>query len=321
MNDHVHQHYVPICYLKHFRFSEGKGLYTYDKKLSKDFIQSYDNICQINNFYDINDEQYIDECKKIFRQVGITEDIDNKFVEKNFFAKTIESDYDRILEDLDNQVHEINDVERISNMCFDNDLKKTLAFYIVVQLQRMPEWRENSHRFLDYLLKELNTKLLRNDDEGRFVWKKPINDAILHLEMGYGFGELVDTLKDLLSQQYWTIYISQNDEFYTSDNPVIIDKNVDDVCTRGAFFPYGSELSFPINSRMLLKVWETNYFQDKKVNDTKILLADESFIQYEQLRQYVNAQRIVISRCGDFSIIKRLLQKIGRELFVNHYTN
>lgn len=306
--DHVRQHFVPECYLERFRFSKGNGLSIYDKALGRPHIQSIDNTCELDCFYDLNDPNLVEYIKKEYPADDSADDIDSKFIEKEFFAHGIESEWKKILEGFDIVTDEYLRTEGLS-FDFDEEDKYVIASYIIVQYLRTPSRRNNCMASIEQFKEEIKRKLAPSETSNLKLPFDYMDDTMTHIMLNICNPKLIEALTKLLAEQYWTFHISPEGEFYTSDNPIAIYKHVDDPYRRGAFYTYGSELSFPLTDRLCLTIWEKNYFEDRKCVDGTVQLADDDYISREQLLQYYNAHRIVISKLQDFSIIENVIKK------------
>jgi hypothetical protein len=87
---HVRQHFIPVCYLRGFSGND-KTLYVYDKQISKSYCKAIKKIAYADNLYRI-DKKYLNK--------GANNPIDENYYETEYFAKNIESEYNRILIDI-----------------------------------------------------------------------------------------------------------------------------------------------------------------------------------------------------------------------------
>lgn len=94
--NNVKQHYIPVCYLRGFSGND-KTLHVYDKQISKAYGKAFEQIGYADHLYRI-DKKYINK--------DVADTVDENFYETEYFAKNIESEYNRILIDLRQRANE-----------------------------------------------------------------------------------------------------------------------------------------------------------------------------------------------------------------------
>lgn len=309
------QHFIPQCYLKHFS-SNKKNLFVYDKKSSKSFSSPIGNIAYKEFFYQLP-EKFIKNLDEIPSGTN--------YYEKEFFAKSIETKYSNLLGILTAKAklwianHQI--VEIISRQ-----QKEILAQLIAIQYLRLPNIRDmysdarkkgDNIRFDIIKSFLVNTNPELSDLKNIQISYNEEYNPILHSEI-YSDEELYLNIALQLNTKHWVYYISEDNDFYTSDNPIIIKPHIPDQNPYYAGFGMkGAEIIFPIGSSVLLTMWDSNSFNEKKaISDSFCAINDKEKREYNCL-QYMFSNEQTYSYNNNFSIIKSLINcNKGKEFFV-----
>jgi len=298
---HRKHHYIPQCYLRNFS-SNGKSLWTYDKLNSKIYSSAIDNICCIDEFYTLPEgcvNKYNDERKN------------QLFVECDFFAENIESQYDYMLQKIiSNKDKWIGNPEQLA---ITNEEKLLFAKHIAIQWMRTPSQREKLLKMnYDIISQEMeifkaffaytenNPEYLKTDI------KFETNAPLLHAQMIFDNHELISSFAEAICSNYWEFSVSEIGDIYTSDYPIVVEPHV-----QGApqFYDglasYGSESSFPISKNIVLTIWDKEYFTDKSGLDCKFVMLDEKEKRRKNLHRYFYARRHLYCSENCFVIIER----------------
>jgi hypothetical protein len=311
LRENTRQHYIPQAYLCNF-VEKGKGIWVYNKTNSKKYLTSIDKICYTDDFYSLS-EKTIKESSGVLNRLSI---------EKNFFAKNVEVQWATLLKQLVNTV-ELNIQQNPRPiLVLDEDSKRLLAQHVAIQFIRLPEYRQQLEESQDCIIRSIkkimdcdNARKASNFSEIEGFLNKDGDSAFEHYLYGFGSEEIVDGFVSRLVSNYWELYISTNDYFYTSDFPIIVEPHVKDAeleCL--GLTMYGAEATFPLTKKVLLKIWDKRYFPNKKDTDGEFIYASNSFVRCENIRQYLYARNIVISSCNDFSLPEFIKNKEGHEV-------
>lgn len=319
--EYKYHHVVPEYYLKNFS-EDGKGVFVYDKIVSKDFPQSISKILGIDDFYRI-DEQLIPENLK-----GV---INPLSIERDFLADDIEYHISEYIKSLipifDNLIK--NKHSGISYMIDDGEIE-ALAITLFLQYVRTPEMRDyllNSRNETNkYILSELESRFGEGNDFIKGLKLQiernnelSISPVLYHLSMTFGNDTVIKKIVKDLCENIWQLYISDEDYFYTCDSPIILEGFVDGAVIKDiGLNVYGGVITFPLTKKVLVKVFDKEYYADYKKRDRRIHFVDNQFVQIENLRQYVWAKRKVVSSTRNFNLIKEIIEMVGEEVFFEH---
>lgn len=311
MKENTRQHYIPQTYLSNF-VEKGKAVWVYNKNNSKKYLTSIDKICYTEDFYSL-DEKTIQESGGTLNRLSI---------EKNFFAKNVEVKWSTLLKQLVDAVELNIQQNPRSILVLDDESKKLLAQHIVIQFMRLPEYRqlhEDSQESLIRSIKKImdceNARKASNYGAIQDSLNKKRDSAFDHYIYGFGSEEKVDGFVSQLVNNYWELYISPDDYYYTSDFPITVEPHVKDArleCL--GLTMYGAEVTFPLTKKLLLKIWDYRYFPNKKETDGEFIYASDRFVRQANIRQYLYARNIVISSSDDFSIPESIKNKEGHEV-------
>lgn len=313
-SSNVRHHYIPQCYLKNFT-NDNKGVWVYNKDLSRFYQTSIDKICYIDNLYSITNTDFINSSKGIINRLSI---------ETDYFANNIEKEYGLILKGIISKINRAVQSNQLPNVRITSEEKNAIAKHISIQFLRHPKMQQydiNHVNSLKGFVKSLLADAGVYENEVNKGIKESIereeDPAICQYYCGMGEEDLIQYFIAALSRNYWILHISTGNFFYTSDFPITVEAYVKDVkkeCLGLA--QYGGVLTFPLSKNLLLKIWDYRYFEEKEKDDGCCEVANDKFIRQENIRQYLYANRLVISSQKEFSIIEFLVKSHGKELFI-----
>lgn len=192
MKEKIHQHYVPVLYLKWFGINGIEGrksqIYFYDKVQQKHGKIAADKIAYENNYYDIENEEH------------------TKIIE-DFFAM-VESSLSPLFDRICKSVTAINSEERKIHISEED--RKLLSVYVAFQKIRTPNFRGYLNECYETVKEVIPDKSVEYD-------KKDIQRIhariILKPEMSNYYANFLDDRN--------AVFILNTTEtpFYTSDNP------------------------------------------------------------------------------------------------------
>lgn len=309
----TYHHYIPRCYLKHFANGTGKSTFVhlFDKLENKSYTQSISNICGINDLYSISKES----CETFDSEIVNAD----KVIENEFFSQEVERNYSMILS------YTIQSV--LSKNCFQKEKKLELAYYIAIQFLRLPDVKKYDSQLAHSLLPQM----IELHKQGLFLETgdpkyKDINisyrldDTINHFKSSYGNNEVVSYFAQRLAQNYWNFIISESNDFYTSDFPVVVnvhDKDATPECM--GLTQYGAELSFPVSKSIMLVIWDWRYFSDKKDSDCSIINSTPNLINRYNCLRYLFAKRHLISYANQFDHVRLFYKINGNQHIFNKF--
>lgn len=309
------QHYIPQCYLRNFS-PNNKNIFIYDKIEKKSFRNKIENIAYIDYFYELP-EKYIENLNEI--------SFGKKYYEKEFFGNNIEKHYSRLLEKIN-----VKAKLWISNYNTDKIItaqeKEIFSQLIAIQYLRMPnirdKWvdaRKKATNYRSDLIKSFlinkNPKQKSEIEDIKVKYNEEYN-PILHSEI-FSDEELYIGIANQLINKHWVYYVSEFNDFYTSDNPIIIKPHIKgQKLYYSGFGMNGAEIIFPIGSSILLTIWDSNFFIEKKTNSNSFCLITDKEKREYNCFQYMFSNKQTYSYNNNFSLIK--LMKIcnnGKEFF------
>ena len=310
------QHFIPQCYLRSFS-KGGKSLNVYSKKYKrKSPIQAISKTACQDYFYRIP-EKFISSLN--------TEIFDPNFFETEFFDANVERLFGPLLKEI-NQKADAWKIDNHTNEILLKSNKEIFAALIGIQYLRMPNIREK----YSGLRKKSTTERLEiiksfysneNPLETKFIEsiEMQYDDEYKSIDHSNIFSdqEIVNNIQDLILDKVWIFYISNQDDFYTSDNPILIKPHIKhEHFIYDGFGMKGVEIIFPIGSSVLLTLWDKGYFQEKGTQNNKFcMITDESKRQYN-CYQYIFANDEVYSKRDDFNLIDSLKSANGgNEIF------
>ena len=303
--NHVKQHFIPVCYLRGFSRND-KTLYVYDKQISMTYCKAIEKIGYADNLYRI-DKKYLNK--------ETNDPIDENYYETEYFAKNIESEYNRILIDIRRRALEWLTHKNPTSAFSSNVDKDHFAAYVGIQYLRLPWVREmhyNSYqKAQDKRLEIIKAFLISENPE-----LEPSRDlkfkhderygAVLHSFL-YTDAEIVNTMQDRLLKKSWAILASTENNLFTSDNPLVVINRLGIEAAAGDLTMRGAQIIFPIVGNLAISMWDHDYFDhEKHVLDGFNLITSKE-IRTHNLYQYLNARQHVYQAANAFSIIKDVL--------------
>lgn len=292
-------HYVPICYLKQFAYEKDSIIHVYDKVNDKSFPRNIKDICYENFLYKLSNDYLNFQNDTSLNPLSI---------ENEYFAESLESDFDKILEWIRNVAR-----NKYETGChyfgLTDDSKFILAKNIAIQYLRTPFIRD----FIVTEEKRVEEKILRLFKQGVAIEENnpgildlpleaEIDKVSCHATNTYLDDEYVCRIANHLANSYWHFYYSPFEQFYSSDNPVTIIHRYKDVMERDyGLTDYGAEISFPLNPCLLLTIYDYQYFHIYNATDGLFEEAVKEHIDYANICQVAFSKRIVFNKTGDFT--------------------
>lgn len=309
---HKKQHYVPECYLRNFS-PNGKYVHIYDKKAQKPFSNSLDSIAYFPYLYEI-------PIKYLTEKLNIP--YETKYFERAFFAEHIESLYAKILNKIVSKADYWTNTQEHREILTQNE-KEILAQLIVIQHLRMPNVKSDTSNTYEKAMLEyfdiiksgiINMNPELDNNIAKIEYDKDY-DTILHSKL-YANQEFVSDFATQILTKHWVFYISNNTDFYTSDNPIIVKPHIQNKPNYyDGFGMEGAEIIFPISKSILMTMWDSTHFPEKQKKDNTFELLSAKEIRAYNCYQYIWANQQVYSYSNDFSIIELLKsENEGKEI-------
>jgi hypothetical protein len=168
-------------------------------------------------------------------------------LEIDYFSKLIEDKLGSLLKEFD-----VIDGTKDA-ILFNKDKKKAVAKQIVLQYMRTPKYRDikyhnETQAYLEHICILLEKMGFYAEELSYYSDKREYHRRRLCDESE--INEIVDELIDA----HWDLWYTDKEEFYTSDNPVVIIERQDMPVTYCDAIKYFDDIYFPLNSNLLLHI-------------------------------------------------------------------
>lgn len=303
------QHYIPQCYFRNFSENK-KSIWVYNKKNSKSYTQSIANIAYEDNFYKLAD--------KVVDGKTITS---ANMLEKEFFANNLEIMYSDCLKLFASKTKEwLNDHN--NNTVIDKKTKDIFSALIALQYLRMPNIRD-MHIDANKKAKNYAFELYKgfyktqvDEKQHNFIDSITLkyDEELQSLEHFYIYGDqkLIDSYQDQLVNKIWIFYVTVHNNVYTSDNPILTKPHiVNQPYLYSGFGMNGVEIIFPLNSSLVLTIWDEEYFTDKRKLDNTFCLIDPKSLREYNLYQYMFSNSETYCVNNNFNLIRAMVHMNG----------
>lgn len=314
MKDYTKHHYIPQCYLKNFS-TDGKGIYVYNKKKSKSYCTSIENIFFEKDFYSI-DERLIPNFAR--------DKVGRESIERDYFANVVESQFAKFLDNITIVSNRYMQSGKIFEV-FPFEYTEHIAYQIVMQYFRTPEAR----KYCVNLVHNIRMYLKILVDNGAIIDRKERMQVIKDLEQPYDdvldhcctcFNPfLIKKTVDMIQNNIWSIYFSSGECFVTSDSPIIIERETQhDVCDFFNLNLESTNITFPLTNRILVRIWDRTYYKELEPYNRVVRFVDDNFVKVENLRQYIWANNQVVSQVDNSIFYQEYRNANGEELYCKH---
>lgn len=298
------QHYVPQSYLKRFSF-DGTHLHTY---IIKPKTSSLLNSTELKNLW--KDISITDVCvAKDYYTIDEQNPANNKgthamALEKDFFQNFAEPKLNQVIEIFQNLAQKIlTSKEKIASVRFTEQQKYELALCAFIQYNRSPRQRHSIEE-VDKVIR-LQHKL-SCQERGLPIDEdfKGLDVAFTHADKTYKNPYLWRQFCSRLSSYCLLLRVSDNGNFFTSDNPVVVHK----LGARGNdifnvnFYQDDFNLFFPLTLNLILEYYNPIYCPEAIQLNESISLVSKEYERRVNISQYINAEKFVFSRTNDFSL-------------------
>lgn len=304
MGETKRQHYVPRTYLRRFSF-DGTLIHTFivkrempseltDVELQKVWKDiSLSDVCVEKNYYTIDEQN-----------PGNNNGASAMTLEKDFFQNFAEPKLSTVIETWEKLAQQIlaNNTPIVS-INFTDKQRIDLALCAFIQYHRSPRLRHDIEQ-VDKVIKLIH----KNSQEEKGLQIDPnfkgLDIAFTHADKTYMNTYLWRQFFSKISSYCLLLRVSNNGNFFTSDNPVVIHK----LAPKGQdflkvnFFTDEFSLFFPLTPNLILEYYNPIAFPNAiKLNDT-ISIVTETYEQQVNKYQYINAEKFVFSYKNDFSV-------------------
>jgi len=284
------QHHVPKFYLNHFAFNSGH-IWVYDKTKQNCFTSPTEKVACGRYFYD---NQRIDEK-------------DNKEQYLENYYSNFESKFAPIYAKF------LIDISKSDSYEIAQSIKSDLANYLVIQIDRSIEHREESHQLTIEIYNQLKDKGFSDVQLIELGFGNEIFDKKeLHIDSIVAGNEMRATLSEILQEHIWLIFKNlTNQSFYTSDCPVVRKSHLsNEYVSEDGYASPGIEIAFPLNPYYILVLCDREYFFKNELFDGTLCKMDSiENVEYYNSLQVISSYRQVFSSERSFGLIEQMLKE------------
>lgn len=250
-NQTRNQHYIPRFYLKEFATNETYGkkgneqVYIYDKKTEKSEIRNIKKIAKENYLYSPKDSN---GNRSMY--------MENKLGEIENLVSLIWNDFS-------------NDFINLENY----NIKKVMALFLSSLILRHPNNLERNENSSNFLINEIIKHNPPNNKKVAFIVNgkeylfdiSELTKKVTEYEKSIFFVENIDyfmnEFSEIFMKKKWSIIISEEKKFITSDNPIIIHNNLTNIFGLNT---QGTIILFPISPKRLLQLEDYTDVDEKR---------------------------------------------------------
>lgn len=304
MGNTKRQHYVPRTYLKRFSF-DGKRMHTFLIREDIPPVITEDNENQF-----IKDISLKDVCvSQDYYTIDESNSSNNRglkamCLEKDFFQDFAEPKLSSVIQSFDELACQIlRDKQHISSIKFSEEQLYDLALCAFIQYHRSPRLRhpiESVNSILKHILSKSSSEKGCDDS----CSTKGLDIAFTHADKTYLNLYLWRMFFQKISNYCILLRVSDNGNFLTSDNPVVIHKLgvKGKECLNVNFYTDEFSLFFPLTPNLMLEYYNPIQFPEAIQMDKTISIVDSNYEYQVNKYQYINAEKFVFSYKNDFSL-------------------
>lgn len=308
-------HYIPECYLKGFS-ENGKIVWIYNKKISKSYPKSVDDIFYEKDFYLIDESLIPEEGRDM---------INYKSIEYDFFAEQIESQYADFLGHVRSVTDDLKKQDLSCISLIPECWVEQISLQLLIQYIRTPEARRQTlellttSRFCFDILADSPWLSEKEKEYYKLESQKSYGDVIDHFMVLFNKEKVIDPICTVLRNKIWSIYFSPNADFFTSDSPVILER--EGINKEVGFMEFNLSnlnITYPITRNLLVRLWDRESYKELEPFDRIVRIVDEEFVKCENIRQYIWANNEIVAP-NDNSAFFNIIRDIqGKELYCKH---
>ena len=270
------QHYVPQFYLKAFSAddSEPYNLFCYDMTEKSLFRSSTRNIAQSSNFYDLSEEQALE---------NLFEDMEREFA----------------------KVHEkIIQSKRISTL--SRDEKYVMAHFLSHQYIRTRKFRDVVKQASEHTLEVVDEE--EGDEKARRAVEAGTTDEGAKHWHAQLMSNALKGFADLLIQMKWFLFVNETDyALWTSDHPVAIFNPINpEPDPEKGIKKRGTKVHVPLSNDIVLALYDPReYFVKSECEE----LTEKQHVDFQNKLQVEHSHRQVYSADDDLALAEDLVEE------------
>ena len=266
-------HFVPICYLNHFK--QNGHLHYYSKNRQEEKYCAVNAICQETYFYLITQKSWW----KTFE------------IEKDFFSKNVETPLGPMIAEIEESIrNSMSDDNSNVKINLSEGTRKSLASMIFIQFYRTPRFKKyyKGRKLIRQGISSINHEFT----------KEEITDPVLvHALSTYLNPQKLNKVVSYLMSGQWIFRYSEKPVFLTSDNPVVwipLKGPKQERFTIGNIDDSKCFLYYPITPNIVLEIYDKDTKNLPRDFDNLVIRADSERIAGTNLNTIINAEDIVI---------------------------
>ncbi len=266
-------HFVPVCYLNHFK--QNGHIHSYSKKREKEYYCTVDAVCELPYFYKITQDSWWNTFE----------------IEKDFFSKEVEAHLGAIIslikETIKGSLVENCDMAKI---ILSEETRKSIASMLFIQFYRTP-------RFKNYYNGKKVIRQGKSIVTHEFAQEEISDPVLVHALSTYLNPHMYNKVVSYLVSGQWVFRFSEEPVFLTSDNPVVwipLKGPKQDRFTIGNIDESKCFLYYPLTPNILLEIYDKDTKNLPSDFDNLVIRADAERIASINLNTIINAEDIVI---------------------------
>lgn len=266
-------HFVPVCYLNHFK--QNGHLHYYSKKRQEENYCTVDAICQETYFYLIKQKSWW----KTFE------------IEKDFFDRNVETPMGPLIAQIEKTIKGVmTENSQMAKIVLNEEKRRSLASMIFIQFFRTP-------RFRKYYEGRTATRKGISSVTHKYTEEKVTDPVLVHALSTYLNPHKLEEVVSYLVGGQWIFRYSDEAVFLTSDNPVVwipLMGSKQERFTIENIHKSKCFLYYPITPNIVLEIYDKDIKTLPPDFDNLIIRADAERIASTNLNTIINAEDIVI---------------------------
>lgn len=311
MGDTKRQHYVPRSYLKRFSF-DGIQLHTF---LINKTCSTYYNEKDIHKVW--KDISISDVCVSkdyyTMKSQTLKSGMSPLDLEKKFFHDYAEPRLSNIINTFDELAQDIlKGKTDIASIQVTEEQRMSLIQAAFIQYFRSPRSRRPFVEIGSFI-KQISE--LRQKERGLHIDNfSELDVSYTHAYKTYANPFLFRSFAIKVSDYSMLIRVSENGNFFTSDNPVVIHKlgaKGKDILQINILRDEFS-LFFPLTPHIILELYNPSFFPEAISMNNTISIVNKDYEDQVNRYQYVNAENFIFSYKNDFSLFLKTNKTNGQ---------
>jgi len=266
-------HFVPVCYLNHFK--QNGHIHSYSKKRENEYYCNVDAVCELPYFYKITQDSWW----KTFE------------IEKDFFSKNVEYPLGPMIPMIEKAVKDsLSPNSHSERIIISEESRRSFASMIFIQFFRTPRFRKY------YEGKKAIRKGISSVTH-KYTEEEVDDPVLIHALDTYLNPAKLNKVVSYLVSGKWVFRYSEKDVFLTSDNPVVwipLKGPKEERFTIGNIDDSKCFLYYPITPKVVLEIYDKDIKSLPPDFDNLVIRSDAEREAAINLNTIINAEDIVI---------------------------